>query len=317
MTTRDTREPATTPTTPATTPTTADAPARRPSEFSTLEAIRVTSVRDVTFTLRVLPQADPAAPVVLILPAMAMKAKFYLPLARALHRAGLSVVTCDLRAQGESTPELLAQPDFGYRDLIEVDLPAIVGAVARRFPDVRPHLFGHSLGGQLALLFAAAEPTRVAGVGVIGTGTVYWKAFGPRRWIEALYSIQTIGLVARVRGHWPGGMLIGGAMAGGVMTDWARHSRTSRYRPRGSSRNYDRLLRELTLPVLAISLDADRLGPRSNVDFLCTRLPAAELTRWHVEEDSGVTNRDHFAWIKDSAVIGASIAAWIQRDQPR
>nr|MDT0666622.1 hypothetical protein [Micromonospora sp. DSM 115978] len=108
------------------------------------------------------------------------------------------------------------------------------------------------------------------------------------------------------------GMLIGGAMAGGVMTDWARHSRTSRYRPRGSSRDYDRSLRELDLPVLAISLDADRLGPKSNVDFLCGRIPNTRLARWHDTAASGVANRDHFSWEQDAAVVGGAVADWIR-----
>ncbi len=289
---------------------------KRRSEFTTLESIPVASEGGVTFVLRVLPAADPAAPVVLIMPAMALKAKFYLPIAKALHAAGLSVVTTDLRAQGEARPGLHEQPTFGYRELIEVDLPRVLAAVRARFPGVRPHLFGHSLGGQLSLLHAAAmageEAGEIAGVCVIGTGTVYWKAFGWRRWAEALYSIQTIGLVARVRGYWPGGMLIGGAMPGRVMTDWARHSRTSRYRPAGTARNYDRLLADLGIPVLAISLDADRLGPRSNVDFLCRRMPRARLDRWHITATSGVAHRDHFAWVKDAAVIGPAVAGWIR-----
>ncbi|WP_035920602.1 alpha/beta fold hydrolase [Frankia sp. QA3] len=316
-------------------PTPGSAAPRR-SEFSALEALRVDSVGGVSFVLRVLPQDDPGAPVALILPAMALKAKFYLPIARALHAAGVSVVTTDLRAQGESTPGLHEQPTFGYRELIEVDLPRILAAVRTRFPGSRPYLFGHSLGGQIALLHAAAATAEqrhgtarggidgggidgggidgggIAGVCVIGTGTVFWKAFGFRRWAEALFSIQTIGLVARVRGYWPGGMLIGGAMPGRVMTDWARHSRTSRYRPHGTTRDYDRLLAELDLPVLAISLDADRLGPKSNVDFLCRRLPRARLDRWHITASAGVAHRDHFAWTKDAAVIGPAVAAWIR-----
>lgn len=288
---------------------------KRRSEFTTLESIPVASEGGVTFVLRVLPADDPGAPVVLIMPAMALKAKFYLPIAKALRAAGVSVVTTDLRAQGEARPGLHDQPTFGYRELIEVDLPRVLAAVRARFPGVRPHLFGHSLGGQLSLLHAAAAAggtDEVAGVCVIGTGTVYWKAFGWRRWAEALYSIQTIGLVARVRGYWPGGMLIGGAMPGRVMTDWARHSRTSRYRPAGTTRDYDRLLAELDIPVLAISLDADRLGPKSNVDFLCRRMPRARLDRWHITAASGVAHRDHFAWVKDAAVIGPAVAGWIR-----
>ncbi|MGV9676933.1 alpha/beta hydrolase family protein [Nocardia sp. NPDC003482] len=281
------------------------------SEFTTLEATEVSTADGVVFTLRRLAAADPAAPVVLILPAMAMKARNYLALAKALHAQGLSVVTADLRAHGEARPPLGEHTDFGYREMIEIDLPAIVGAVERLFPHAPLHLFGHSLGGQIALLFAAAEPERVAGVTVIGTGTVFWYAFGPRRWFEALSQIQWIGLVSRVKGLWPGGVLIPAPMPGGVMTDWSVHSLTSYYRVRGTKRRYNDLLKRMTLPVLAISLSEDVLGPKSNVDFLAGRMPAAKLTRWHVDENSTVTHRDHFAWIKDSPAVGAAVAQWI------
>jgi predicted alpha/beta hydrolase len=284
---------------------------RKPSEFSQLESVRVTTSDGATFTVRFLPQSEPAAPVVLILPAMIMKAKFYLPLAKALHADGLSVAMVDLRAQGESTPALGEAPNFGYRELVEIDLPAVAEAVSQRFPQAPLHLFGHSLGGQVALLFTAAHPDRVAGVTTIGTGTVYWKAFGPRNWFQALWKIQWIGLVAAVRGQWPGGVLIPGQMSGRLMTDWARHSRTSRYQPHGSTYDYDRKLRELKVPVLAISLDQDTLGPKSNVDFMCDRLPTAEVTRWHIEDGAAVKHRDHFEWIRDSAVIGSAVAAWV------
>lgn len=285
---------------------------RRPPAAAQLEAVEVAMPDGTAFTVRVLPQPDPAAPVVLILPAMILKARYYLPLAKALHGAGLAVATVDLRAQGESTPALPQAPNFGYRELVEVDLPAVLDAVTGRFPGAPLHLFGHSLGGQVALLGTAADPGRVAGITVLGTGTAYWRAFGPRHWFEALWKIQWIGLVAAVRGRWPGGVLIPGAMAGRVMTDWARHSRTSRYQPRGGRRDYDRRLRELTVPVLAISLDQDTLGPKSNVDFLCGRIPAADLTRWHIAAGSGIEHRDHFEWIRDSAAIGPAIAAWIR-----
>ncbi|MGW5574599.1 alpha/beta hydrolase family protein [Nocardia thailandica] len=278
---------------------------------TTPDATTVTTADGVTFTLRFLPADDVAAPVVLILPAMAMKARNYTALAQALRAQGLSVATVDLRAHGEATPAFGEHEDFGYREMLEIDLPLIVDAVTERFPQAPLHLFGHSLGGQLALLFAAAESDRVAGVTIIGTGTVFWWAFGPRRWFEALSQIQWIGLVARVKGHWPGGVLIPAPMPGGVMADWSFHSLTSYYRPRGSSRRYNTLLARMTVPVLAISLSQDVLGPKSNVDFLAGRMPAAPVTRWHIDENSGVVNLDHFRWVKDAPAIAAGVAKWI------
>ncbi|MFE1592436.1 alpha/beta fold hydrolase [Nocardia sp. NPDC058705] len=278
---------------------------------TTPDTTTVETTDGVRFTVRWLAADDPTAPVVLILPAMAMKARNYRSLAEALHATGLSVATCDLRAHGEAEPALGEHTDFGYREMLEIDLPAIVSAVEGRFPQAPLHLFGHSLGGQLALLFAAAEPDRVAGVTVIGTGTVFWWAFGPRRWFEALTQIQWIGLVSRIKGRWPGGVLIPAPMPGGVMVDWSIHSLTSYYRPRGTTRRYNTLLADMTVPVLAISLADDVLGPKSNVDFLVSRMPSAPVDQWHIDENSAVVHRDHFAWLKDSPAIAAGVTQWI------
>ncbi|MTD58224.1 alpha/beta hydrolase family protein [Amycolatopsis pithecellobii] len=278
-------------------------------EYSTVEMPDGASL-----ALRVLP-AGATAPVVLILPAMAIKAKFYLPLMKALQEAGLSAATVDLRAQGDSTPALGQGPDFGYRELIETDLPAVTDAVTKRFPGVPLHLFGHSLGGQLALLFSAAEPERVTSVTTIGTGSVYWRSFPAGRWAEMLATARYVDLVTRLRGRWPGGGGIG-PMTAGVMLDWARYARTGRFRPRRSTRDYDGLLRALSLPYLAISLEADRLGPESTVRFLCGRLPSANITRWHVDESSGLRHIGHAAWIKDSDILAPVVAAWITDGTP-
>lgn len=277
----------------------------------TTETIPVRTPDETTFVVRVLPGEDPAAPVVLMLPAMALKATFYLPLATELHRCGLAAATADLRGQGESRPRLTRSSRFGYREMIEQDIPAVIAALRTRFPDAPLYLFGHSLGGQLALLHTATAGDDVAGICLIGTGSVYWRVFG-RRWFEVLWKIQAIGLWSRITGYWPGGMVVGGPMAGRVMTDWARHSLTGRYRPAGSERDFEAALLDLNRPMFVMSLDRDPLGPRRTIDHLCTRVPSTEVTRWHIDATHGVRHLDHFKWIKDSPVIAAATAAWIR-----
>lgn len=264
------------------------------------------------FVVRSTPAADPTAPVVLVLPAMAMKAKFYRPLVTALHAEGFGVAACDLRGHGESTPALAPGARHGYREMVETDLTAVLAELRARFPLAPLHLLGHSLGGQVALLHAAAHPDSVAGVVLVATGTVHWRRFGTaRRRLEVLRQVQWMALRTRWRGWWPGGIVVPAPVAGGVIRDWARHSRTGRYRPAGSRVDYDRLVAALDRPVLSISLADDPLGPTETVDALAGRLRGAPVTRRHLDAAAGVTHPGHFEWVKDAPAVAAAVAGWV------
>lgn len=285
------------------------APAAEPAET---ERIEVTTDDGAGFVVRLTPAADPAAPVVLILPAMAMKAKFYRPLAAALHAEGLGVATCDLRGHGESTPALARGARHGYRELVETDLTAVLAALRARVPAAPLHLLGHSLGGQVALLHTVAHPDAVAGLTLIAVGTVHWRRFpGWRRRLEVLAQTQWMALRSQVRGWWPGGIVVPLPVAGRVIRDWSRHARTGRYRPAGSPVGYDRLVDALDRPVLSISLADDPLGPTATVDGLAARLRRAPVTRRHLDAAAGVTHPGHFEWIKDSPAVAAVVAGWL------
>lgn len=272
----------------------------------------VTTADGATFVVRLTPAVDPAAPLVLVLPAMAMKATFYRPLAAALAAEGLGVATCDLRGHGESTPALAPGAAHGYREMVETDLPAVIDALSVRFPAAPLHLVGHSLGGQVALLTAAARPDTVQSLTLIATGTVHWRRFGTRRRrLEVLRQVQWMALCTRRHGWWPGGTVVPAPVAGGVIRDWARHSRTGRYRPAGSRVDYDRHLDALGCPVLSISLADDPLGPPETVDALAGRLRAARVTRRHLDAEAGVSHPGHFDWMRDAPAVAAAISGWL------
>ena len=70
---------------------------------------------------------------------------------------------------GNSTPRPADErwaPDFMHRQAREV-LPALLAAVGMDRHSARPWLFGHSDGGSIALLHAAAYPERVGGLVVL------------------------------------------------------------------------------------------------------------------------------------------------------
>ncbi len=110
--------------------------------------------------------ADPARPLIVFLHeglgSVSMWRDFPQRLCAAAHCRGL---VYSRSGYGRSTPRAASEawgPDFMHRQALQV-LPALLGALGVDTAADRPWLFGHSDGGSIALLFAAAFADRVAG----------------------------------------------------------------------------------------------------------------------------------------------------------
>ncbi|ABD12294.1 putative alpha/beta hydrolase [Frankia casuarinae] len=279
--------------------------------------LEVATTAGTRFGLRVLPQADESAPVILLLPAMGVRTKYYTPFAEALRSLGYSVVTTDLRwhHHGAAALRRSAGSRGSYQEGVEDDLPTITAATRERFPGAPLFVVGHSLGGQLSILRAAREAPDsggLSGLAVIGAGTSYWRVFRPLRSAWVLGGSTFVAGVSQLLGYWPGHRFgFGGRQPRALMLDWARSARTGRYRLARSEPDLLGLLGAVTLPVLAISLDADHLAPRRAVDYFTRRLTGSEVHRVHLDRTSGSTHLGHFDWMKEPAVIARHVAEWI------
>ncbi|WP_228387898.1 alpha/beta fold hydrolase [Nocardioides sp. dk884] len=204
--------------------------------------------------------------------------------------------------------------DFGYADLVD-DLDRAVTTLAARLPGAPIHLLGHSLGGQLAAVEAAARPERLAGLIHVASGTPYWRVFSPRM----LAMTQLVPLIARLLGHFPGDRFgFAGREARTQMTDWARLARTGRFvfgRPR---RDHGRAMASTALPVLSVSLEGDELAPPASVDDLAGRFPSAHVERVHLDPVAmGFAEVDHLRWARHPGVIVPTLTDWLARVHPR
>jgi predicted alpha/beta hydrolase len=245
------------------------------------------------------------------LPAMGVPARQYLPLAQALAERGVAVALHEWRGIGSSDRRAGYRCDWGYRELLEYDLPAALGEIRTRWPQATYWLGGHSLGGQLAALYAALHPTACAGLVLVASGAPYWRRFR-RSWLVGLAYVVAPWLAAAV-GHLPGRRIgFGGNEARGVIADWARSGRTGRYAARGMARDLEQRLASLRLPVLALRLRDDWLGPQSSLDFLLGKMPQAHAdTEVITAQDLDGAIADHFRWMKTPAPVAARIASWI------
>jgi predicted alpha/beta hydrolase len=259
------------------------------------------------------------APVILCMPAMGVTARYYDPLGHSLRAHGLNAIVGELRGHGTSSVRASRRTNFGYREMVLRDWPALIDRAAQTFTQSPIVLLGHSLGGQLSALHCALEaesrerPVRVRGLALVASCSVHYLGWRFPHSIGLLAGTQSASLVARALGFFPGHRIgFGGREARDVMIDWARQSRTGRYALDG--RDMEPLLARVEVPVLAVSVAGDEYAPPRAVDALCAKLERAPLERWHFDPRAmRLGSVDHFRWVKEPDPIAARVRDWIDR----
>lgn len=258
-------------------------------------------------------QAD--APVVVCLPAMGVRASHYQEFAQALSLTGVHVVTSDLRGVGSSSVRASRHCDFGYADMLERDLPALMAAVDACFPGHPRWLLGHGLGGQLGALYLSAHGEAARGLMLVAAGSAHYKGW-PWRWRwRVLGTLVLLRLLCSVLGHVPAGRSgLVGSQACGVVADWSGNCCTGRYVVRHSTHDYEQSLARMAGPVLALSFARDALAPRRSVDNLLAKFGQARVTARHLQRDHpGLENIGHFRWARQPQAVVQAIHEWMHR----
>lgn len=251
-------------------------------------------------------------------------------LADALAAQGVAVAVHEWRGLGDSDRRAARRCDWGYKDLLDIDIAAGLAAARARCPGLRWYLGGHSLGGQLALLQASLiqaslkqaglqQPARHAdefdGVLLVASGQPHWRAFPGWRSVGVLGFALALPAVTNIVGHFPGATLgFAGREAATLMREWAGTAITGHYRIRAFGTELDDALAAYTGRVLAIRMSEDRLAPSGAIDRLRALTPRAD---WSVQEfgRAEIVNRrpNHFGWLREPTAVAAAFAAWRDR----
>jgi predicted alpha/beta hydrolase len=266
------------------------------------------------FSATLYPTTAQEAPVLIFMSALGTPAKVYRHLGNELAQHGVQVCTPDWRGIGSSSIRAGRTSDFGYRHLLEDDIPALIAAVRQRLPHAPIWLGGHSLGGQMALTSAAGNPEPISGVVLIASGSVHLPCYqGKLRWgVRILATLSSI--TGPVLGYFPGTQIgFGGREGAGLMRDWSHVAWTGEYRPAGSQLDYELLLRKLDLPVLALTFAADNWAPAAATKALLSKVTTRKPTHRHLNaaETDGIAV-DHYSWIKRPTLVAPALGRFIR-----
>jgi predicted alpha/beta hydrolase len=273
-------------------------------------ALPVSSADGPTFELLCVLPAGAWRQLLIWLPAMGVSARRYLALAEALASRGVAVAIHEWRGIGSSNWRAGRQCDWSYRDLLLADLPATSAVLREQWPDADRWLGGHSLGGQLGSLYASMHPDSYRGLALVASGAPYWRCFRRGWLIGTAYAV--VPLLAALVGHLPGRRIgFGGNEARGVIGDWSRSGCSGIYTATGIDRTFEPLLAQLDLPLLALRLSDDWLGPAASLDWLLGKMPLAQRHVEVVTADDLDGPADHFSWMKAPAVIAERIVRWM------
>jgi predicted alpha/beta hydrolase len=246
------------------------------------------------------------------LPALGVPARHYLPLAEALAATGVAVALHEWRGIGSSNRRAGRRQDWGYRELLLDDLPAGLAAARAAVPMLGTcWLGGHSLGGQLAALYAGLRPAEAAGLLLVASGSPYWRRFRLRWPIRAAFALAP--RLAQCCGYLPGRRIgFGGNEARGVIRDWAASGASGRYAAAGIG-DLEPGLAGLDCPLLALRLEDDWLGPAASLEWLLAKMPRtrSEVGVMTAGELQGPA--DHFGWMKTPGAVAARMADWFSR----
>lgn len=122
------------------------------------------------------PEGDPRA-VVCLVHGVGEHCSRYDHMAKAFNRAGYALIAFDLRGHGRSEGKRGHAPDY---TALMADITQLLETAKQRCPNVPVFLYGHSLGGNLAIHYALRHHPEFAGV--VASAPLLRLAYKPPAW---------------------------------------------------------------------------------------------------------------------------------------
>ena len=251
----------------------------------------------------VLHQVKKPRAMIIVVPAMGTPARLYQPFAKELTTHDYSVLLSELPGTGASQPPPSWKADYGYSDLVETYLPAIVSR-AREYAEGAPVIvLGHSLGAQAATLAVAGQSIEIEALVTVAGGHIHFRNWQGAGRAKVLFGAGLFSSLTYLFGYLPGQYFgFGGPQARTLIREWARII---------FSGNFPHIAPGLndttSTPSLCIGYEKDDFAPAKSLSAL------AAILNSEVEIlVAGWPGNPHSSWIKNPATTVRLIDQWLQ-----
>ncbi len=263
------------------------------------------------WTTRLWPAAVPKGGLFWI-PALGVPAIKYEKWAQALAALGITVAVHEWRGNDTSSLRPSRQCDWGYSELVQVDMPASLAAARVAAPGLRWTIGGHSLGGQLAAIAAGLSPDNFGGLLLVATGVPDFRSFPLHQRVGILAFAYFVPVVTTLFGLFPGDRLKwAGRESATLMRRWAQTARRGDYRRIGLDRDAEDVLKAWRGPVLGLQFADDWLASTASLDLLIAKLGPGARQREVFDRARLGDTPDHFRWMKSPDSVARTIAGWL------
>lgn len=276
-----------------------------------MEEVSIATPDGYQVPLEVFAAAEPRA-MLLLLPALGVQARLYRKFASALADEGVTTMLLEQRGHGRSALQPSRDVDYGFKEWLEVDIPAALDHLQSLAPERKIFLAGHSLGGHLALMTRALYPKRSHGVILLATASPWHRGY--RGGMRGLVILLTglIPVLSGMLGYYPGTRLgFGGREARRLMADWLVMARHNRYSAAGMATDFEALLQADSCPVLSVYGDRDALAPLNAIENVTKRLPNHTVDWLQISSEQLGKQANHVAWAQQGEVAAQAVAEWL------
>ena len=238
----------------------------------------------------------------LLLPALGTAAGYYRPFAEALAGRGIQVLVPELPGTGASGPRPSRRADYGYAELVQRYLPAVVALAQARGGERPVLLAGHSLGAQVAMLGLLHGQTTPAAVVTLAGGLIHYRYWDGAAAAGVLGMACLVAALSRLLGYLPGRLVgFGGPQAGRLMREWSKAIRTGHF-PKLAEATPGRS----DVPALTVFYEGDFYTPQRSAAALAARLDA-DLQRLGGDRPGN----PHASWARHPAETVRCIEGWL------